>query len=186
MTNLRSATPDDAATMAAIHIAAWRTAYRGLVPDSFLSALDHGRRTERFRDFLDSGSGETYIVERDGQALGHLTIGPCRDDNLDERSVGEIWGIYIAPAHWRQGIGTQICRRAEEMLSARGFGRIVLWVFKGNDRAKRFYEAMGYTPDGATKIIEVGVPLPAIRYSRKLPAADALSEEIEEQEGDEP
>ena len=184
--NLRSAASDDAATMAAAHIDAWRTAYRDLVPDSFLSALDHGRRTEGFRDFLDSGSGETYIVERDGQALGHLTIGPCRDDDLDEWSVGEIWGIYVAPAHWRQGIGTQVCRRAEEMLRLRGFGRIVLWVFEGNDRAKRFYEAMGYTADGAVKCIEVGAPLPAVRHSRKLPIADALSEAIEDQEGDEP
>ena len=70
------------------------------------------------------------------------------------------------------------------MLSARGFGRIVLWVFEGNDSARRFYEAMGYTPDGATKIIEVGAPLPAIRYSRRLPAADALRVAIEDEDGD--
>jgi len=173
MMNLRSATPDDAATMAAVHIDAWRTAYRGLVPDSFLSALDHGHRTERFRTFLDSGSGETYIVERNGRAIGHLTVGPCRDDDLDERSVGEIWGIYLLPAHWRQGIGTQVCRRAEEMLNARGFGRIVLWVFEGNERARRFYEAMGYLPNGASKIIEAGTPLMTVRYFKTLPIVGA-------------
>lgn len=176
--NLRSATPDDAATMAATHIDAWRAAYRGLVPDSFLSALDHGRRTEGFRDFLHSGSAETYIVERDGRAIGHLTVGPCRDEDLDERSVGEIWGIYLKPARWRQGIGTQVCRRAEEMLRAHGFGRIVLWVFEGNNRARRFYEAMGYTADGGTKVIEVGAPLPAARYSRQLNPAAVPSEDV--------
>ena len=158
--------------MAAIHVASWRTAYRGLVPESFLSALDHGRRTERFRAFLDSGSGETYIIEQNDEAVGHLTIGPCRDDDLDERTTAEIWGIYLFPAHWRRGIGTQVCRQAEEMLRARGFGRIVLWVLEGNNHARRFYEAMGYTINGRTKVIEVGTPLPAVRYSKKMdPAA---------------
>jgi RimJ/RimL family protein N-acetyltransferase len=174
--NLRNATPNDAAAMAAVHIDAWRTAYRGLVPDSFLAALDHGRRTERLREFLESGSGETYIVERDGRAIGHLTVGPCRDDDLDERTVGEIWGIYLAPGHWRQGIGTRVCQRAESMLRARGVRRSVLWVFEGNERARRFYEAMGYTPDEATKIIEVGAPLTAIRYRKDLPAGVAPTE----------
>ena len=184
MMNFRDATPGDAATMATIHIDAWRTAYRGLVPDSFLATLDHEARTERFRKFLESSARDTHIIEHDGQAVGHLTIGPSRDNNLDQRSVGEIWGIYLLPTHWRRGIGTQVCRQAEAMLSARGFGWIVLWVFEGNDSARRFYEAMGYTPDGATKIIEVGAPLPAVRYSRRLPAADALRVAIEDEDGD--
>lgn len=170
--------------MAAVHIDAWRTAYRGLVPDSFLAGLDHGRRTEGFRAFLASGEGETYIVERDGQPIGHLTVGPCRDDDLYERPVGEIWGIYLAPVHWRQGIGTRVCRRAEEMLSAHGVGRIVLWVFEGNERARQFYEAMGYTPDGAMKCIEVGASLTAIRYRKDLPGGVASAETTHQQEMD--
>jgi RimJ/RimL family protein N-acetyltransferase len=185
MTNLRNAMVDDAATMAAIHIDAWQMACRGLVPDSFLAALDHEGAAERFRAFLDSGSAETYIVERNGHAIGHLTVGACRDDDLDSRSVAEIWGIHLAPMFWRRGIGTEVCRRAEEMLKARGAGRIVLWAFEGSDRARRFYGAMGYSPNGATKTIEVGAPLRAVRYSKELnsPAAspeNAVGPEVEQ------
>jgi len=172
MIDLRCATPDDARTMAAVHIAAWRAAYRGLVPESFLAALDRDRKTARFREFLKIGAGDTYIIESDNEPVGHLTIGPCRDADLDERVVGEIWGIYLAPGHWRRGIGTQVCRRAERILRARGFGPIVLWVFEGNASARRFYEAMGYAPDGATRTIEVGASLPAVRY-RKEPISEA-------------
>jgi RimJ/RimL family protein N-acetyltransferase len=182
--NLRRATPADAATMATVHIDAWRTAYRGLVPGAFLAALNHRRKTERFREFLASGEGETYIVERDGRPIGHLTVGPCRDEDLDERSVGEIWGIYLGSGQWRQGIGTQVCRRAESMLRARGVTRSVLWVFEGNERARRFYERMGYTPDGATKIIEVGASLTAIRYRKDLPGGVASAETARRQEMD--
>jgi RimJ/RimL family protein N-acetyltransferase len=169
MIDLRCATPDDARTMAEVHIAAWRAAYRGLVPEPFLAALDRDRRTARFREFLASGAGDTYVIERGSEPVGHLTIGPCRDDDLDERTVGEIWGIYLAPAYWRRGIGTQVCRRAERILRARGFGPIVLWVFEGNASARRFYEAMGYAPDGATKTIEAGARLPAVRYRKDGP-----------------
>ena len=166
--------------MAAVHVAAWRAAYRGLVPDSFLAALDRDRRTARFRAFLESEAGDTYIIESDNEPVGHLTIGPCRNADLDERAVGEIWGIYLAPEHWRRGIGTQVCRRAERMLRQRGFGPIVLWVFEGNASARRFYEAMGYTPDGATKTIEVGVSLPAVRYRKEAaPLASAVGQEVD-------
>ncbi len=170
--------------MAAVHIDAWRAAYRGLVPDSFLATLDHDRRTARFREFLKREAGNTYIIESDNEPVGHLTVGPCRDADLDARTVGEIWGIYLSPAHWRRGIGTQVCRRAERMLRTRGFGPIVLWVFEGNASARSFYEAMGYTPDGAAKTIEVGASLPAVRY-RKEPAPEAApSESFVDQEDD--
>jgi len=43
-----------------------------------------------------------------------------------------------------------------------------MWVFAGNANARRFYEAMGYVPDGASKILEAGKPLEAVRCRRRL------------------
>jgi len=59
MIELRRAVPDDARTMATVHIAAWRTAYRGLVPDTFLYALDHEQRSEQFRRFIAERKADT-------------------------------------------------------------------------------------------------------------------------------
>ncbi len=168
MIELRVATPDDAAAMAATHIGAWQSAYRGAVPDSFLDALDPERRADRFRQFLTSGTGETYVVVRQACVIGHVTIGPCRDEDLDSVVVGEIWGIYLRPQFWRLGIGAEVCRRVEGMLAGRGFLRIVLWTFEANESARRFYEAMGYALDGATQIISAGASVPAVRYRKKI------------------
>ncbi len=167
MIELRRAVPDDAPTMATVHIAAWRTAYRGLVPNTFLDALDHKQRSEQFRRFIAGRKADTWIVECDGESIGHLTIGPARDDDLDARITGEIWGIYLLPASWRHGIGTHVCRKAEALLYQRGFESIVLWVFDGNRRARQFYETLQYAPDGATRSIDVGAELPTIRYRRE-------------------
>jgi ribosomal protein S18 acetylase RimI-like enzyme len=166
--DIRSAIPDDAEVMAKLHVNAWRATYQGLVPDAFLEALTYDRRAERFRDSLSAGLEETYLAEQDGELLGILTIGVCRDEDVDREITGEIWGIYLAPQHWRQGIGRTLCRIGEQILLSRGYRITTLWVFGGNDRAMRFYEAMGYTADGANKVLDFGAPLEVVRYHKTL------------------
>ena len=112
--HIRRATPADAQALAQLHIDAWRAAYRGLVPDAFLATLDAARRAERFRTSLAEGSEETFAAEVDGQILGFLTVGACRDADVDPDETGEIWGIYLAPEHWRRGVGRALCRYGEE------------------------------------------------------------------------
>jgi len=172
--NIRRAIPDDAVALAKVHVDSWRSAYRGLVPDSHLDSLDYDRRAERFRESLTAGVGDTYVVEDEQGVLGFFTVGACRDPELAGVPVGEIWGIYLAPAYWRQGIGTLLCQRSEEILASWNYNQAVLWVFEGNRAARSFYEAMGYAPDGASKMLNPGVPLKAMRY-RKLLTRDELN-----------
>jgi ribosomal protein S18 acetylase RimI-like enzyme len=170
--NLRRATPDDATALAHVHVDSWRSAYRGLVPDEFLDSLDYCQRSRRFREALAAGSEETYLAEEDGEPIGILTLGACRDADVDQATAGEIWGIYLAPQHWRKGLGRAIFQRAEQMLQARGYTLATLWVLEGNQQARRFYEAMGFETDGASRLHNLGAPLKAIRY-RKC-CADSL------------
>jgi ribosomal protein S18 acetylase RimI-like enzyme len=164
--NLRRAIPDDATALAHVHVDSWRAAYRGLVPDEFLDSLDYCQRSLRFRESLATGSGETYLAEKDGEPFGILTVGACRDADLDRVTAGEIWGIYLAPQHWRKGLGRALFQRAEQMLQARGYTLATLWVLEGNQQARRFYEAMGFETDGASRVLNLGAPLKAIRYRK--------------------
>ena len=43
---IRRATVDDADAIATVHIASWRGAYAGIVPDAFLASLDVAARAE--------------------------------------------------------------------------------------------------------------------------------------------
>ena len=170
--NIRPAVPADANAIARLHIDSWRAAYRGLVPDSILVKLDYDRRAERFRESLSQHAEETYVAEQDGDALGILTIGACRDEDVDQESTGEIWGIYLTPRHWRKGLGRILCRHGEQILRSRDYRLVTLWVFADNDQARRFYEAMGYEIDGGRKTLEIGAPLEAVRYRRELEAPE--------------
>jgi putative acetyltransferase len=165
---LRRATADDAPALAKAHVDSWHAAYRGIVPESFLSGFTEQRRTAGFGQALAAGAEETYLVEQDGEVPGFLTVGACRDSDLDHVRTGEIWGIYVGSRHWRKGIGRFLCRRGEEMLRSRGHSVAVLWVLEKNVQARRFYEAMGYVSDGASKQVNLGTPLTVIRYRKEL------------------
>jgi ribosomal protein S18 acetylase RimI-like enzyme len=169
---IRRAIPDDANALAKVLIDSWRLAYRGLVPDAYLEGLDYGVRCGRFREALAAGAEETYVVEEADELLGFLTLGVSRDSDVDQATTGEIWGIYLAPQHWRKGVGRRLCQNAEQMLASRHFKQAILWVFEGNDSARRFYEAMGFKVDGASKTLNPGAPLKAIRYRKQLPLAE--------------
>jgi ribosomal protein S18 acetylase RimI-like enzyme len=153
--NLRRAQVNDAPQLAQVHVDAWQVAYRGVVPDSFLQRFTYRRREAAFRQAMTDNLEETYLVEDDDHALAILTIGACRDADLDVGSTGEIWGIYVAPTYWRRRIGTWLVHEAERMLQARGYREVVLWVLKDNTEAQRFYEAMDFHIDGTFKMVEL-------------------------------
>jgi ribosomal protein S18 acetylase RimI-like enzyme len=168
MMNIRRATPEDAPTLAKIHVDSWQAAYQGIVPASHLEGFTYPRREDAFRQALTANTEETYLVTEDNQAIAILTIGPSRDDDLDTTTTGELWGIYITPDYWRKGVGSRLVDEAESMLRSRGYTQVVLWVLEDNLNARRFYERVGYRLDGAYKMVELGKPLKAVRYQKPL------------------
>ena len=65
-------------------------------------------------------------------------------------------------------MGRFLCEQGQNILSSRDFAIATLWVLEANMPARRFYEAMGFQPDGATKELPLGIPLTAIRYRKRL------------------
>ena len=166
--DIRPARVEDAPALARVHVDSWRAAYHGLVPDSSLEGFTYEWREGCFREALATGAEETYVIGRDGEIVALLTIGAARDPDLDARRTGEIWGIYISPDHWRRGIGSRLAEEAERILRSRGYEDAVLWVLEANQQARRFYEAMGFSPDGQSKDIDWGTVLKAVRYAKAL------------------
>jgi len=166
---IRAARVDDAEALARVHIDSWRAAYKGLVPESYLEKLDYEKRAERFHQFLSQpGTDDNFLIEFDREIAGFLTVGASRDGDLDQAATGEIWGIYLAQAFWRQGIGTALYRFGEKLLISRGYNQAILWVLEENNQARRFYEAMGFFVDGVERVYDLGAPLKGVRYCKML------------------
>lgn len=161
---VRIAAPADADAVETIRVDGWRTAYRHLLPAHELDAMpvDSSRWALRFE--TPPPGWTSFVAERGDAVVGFAVVGPSRD----ESGVGELYAIYVAPASWSTGAGRALIEHAEERL-ARDYPSATLWVLDGNDRACRFYDRAGWTPDGATKTEERwGVPSVELRYRKDL------------------
>jgi GNAT superfamily N-acetyltransferase len=165
---VRPATPDDAASIVAVDVESWRAAYHGLMPDAYLDALSAEDKAAGWAASLgrqDMRGKRTLVVEdaEDG-VIGYATVGPETGSN-----DGLLYLMYVLPEHWRRGAGRALMQGAADALRALGYERAVLDVLEANDRARRFYEATGWTPSGARRTDDYGgVELVAIRYATAL------------------
>jgi ribosomal protein S18 acetylase RimI-like enzyme len=164
---IRRAGIPDARAIAEIVVAGWQSAYRGLMPDGFLDSLSVAGRETAWREMLarDSEGGlPAWLAQRDGRVVGFVSSGPPRDEDVP-LSTAEVYAIYVLPEAWRRGVGQTLLETATGHWRARGIATLVLWVLEGNDRARRFYEAMGWQPDGGRQVLEIaGAKLYEIRY----------------------
>jgi GNAT superfamily N-acetyltransferase len=164
MIKIRYANPDDANVLAFIHVNSWKEAYKGIVPDGFLSRMSVESRQSYFSKALAEGSEKDALAFVDDKPAGIITVGKCRDEDNDN-TFGEIWGIYLLPEFWRKGIGTIMLNWGIDELISWGYTRITLWVLEKNLAARNFYEKNGFTRDGREKSITLGVDVIECRYS---------------------
>jgi GNAT superfamily N-acetyltransferase len=171
--DIRPARPGDAAQIAVVHVRSWQGAYRGLLPQEYLDGLDPAQRRSGWERVLrETGwSRGGIVVAEDGGALtGFAGFGPARDEDEDSERVGEVEAIYLLPAAWGTGAGRQLMAAALAGLAGAGYGQAMLWVLDANVRARRFYEAGGWSADGASKQDSIGgFPVTELRYRRPLP-----------------
>ena len=166
---VRPAARQDAQAIAVVHVATWRDAYAGLMPDEVLAGLDAGQRAERWRERLAAPADGSFalVFEADGQVRGFVSGGPSREGDTG----GEVYAIYVHPASQGQGAGRRLLAAAAGRLARGGFAEASLWVLAGNHSARGFYEAQGWRADGTEqpwRYDDSGPPLTEVRYIRSL------------------
>ncbi len=165
MTTVRRARPEDAGGIARVWIAAWRTAYRGLVPDALLDGLSVDERRAHWRARLEAG--DTTFVAADHGIAGYCRIVHAARDADAGPDIGEIASLYVLPARRGGGLGRALLTSALGELRALGRGHATLWVFTANHAGRAFYAHFGFVPDGAAALDE-GTGLDEIRLRAAL------------------
>lgn len=149
---IREASPNDARAIAEVHVASWRWAYRGLIPDDFLEGLSVDDRETRWREGLTERSpGRACVVADDhqGRLVGFAAFGTAADPASSPEGSGEVHAIYVDEFVAGTGVGRELFGAAAAGLRELGYQRAFLWVLATNDRARRFYEKAGWSWDGA-------------------------------------
>ncbi len=173
---VRPAEAGDLAAVAAVHVASWRAAYVGLIPQDFLDGLDVELRRRRWEEIRAGDTAPTamLVLEDDaGTVIGFIHYGPTRDDGGDPATTGAVNALYLLERSWGVGGGRVLLGAAEDDLRRAGFRHATLWVLVGNERAYRFYERQLWRRDGATNKHDWG-PFVAdeLRYAKELADPD--------------
>ena len=168
---IREPLVDDAKPIAAIQVAGWQSAFRGVASNDYLDALDAAAEAAGWRIGIarpPSQRQRRFVAELESEIVGFVTIFPSRDENLDPDYVGEVGAIYVSPEHWRRGVGQALMACAIDGLRSLGFTDAMLWTPAAAERSRRFYEAGGWLTDGSTKKIDMGRPVVLVRYRLTL------------------
>ncbi|MFC4030986.1 GNAT family N-acetyltransferase [Streptomyces polygonati] len=183
MVRVRLMTDDDVPAVSAIRVAGWRAAYAGLVPRSYLDAMDAAEDTAARRRSLAAGGGRVrnlVAVEAaaagggggsggdGGSVVGWAAFGPYRGQP-GTGADGELYALYVRPDRIGTGAGRALTAEVVRHAAEAGRRRLLLWVLADNHRARRFYGRAGFTADGLemTEVYD-GVPLRELRYARAL------------------
>jgi ribosomal protein S18 acetylase RimI-like enzyme len=151
-------------------VTSWRAAYRGIVPDDFLQALDIEARTALWRERLAGGDMRVVVAEAE-EPLGFCAYGPTTDADLEPGNSVQVFNLHVRSDLRGQGVGRALLAPVMEAVAAPGRD-VCLWVLEGNSAARRFYERLGLTFDGTRVDREFapGVHAAELRYRGRFHA----------------
>ncbi len=172
---IRLATADDIEGLARVSRLAFRATYPGIVPapvlDEWIETAAVPWQTA-FEQRTPDSPWRPWVAERDGVVIGYATTSPGKDWWLPPiDGSGELTNLYLDPDAIGTGVGSALYDHAVADLRARGFNPFVVWAFRDNERAVRFYERKGLTIDVAEHDWLLGdVPCPIVRLRVDWPA----------------
>ena len=167
---VRRAEASDAKCIAEVRVAAWKSAYRGLLPDHVLDGLMVEDSERRWREHIAKSLLHILVFEHEERIIGFAACGNSQDEDVDREKVGELHVMYVHPDEWRRGYGKALLEEAMSRMRGEGYESVILWVLRGNEQAIGFYEKAGFGADGASRVKQRsdGTEMPIVRYRRRL------------------
>ncbi len=143
---IRSARPEDAATLVALGAAIGRE------PEAWLLNTDGWRTVGEERRYLRAlrrhPDAAVFVADDDGAIVGRLSV--ARDPHSASRHVADL-GLMVAASHRRLGIGRALLEQATAWARDAGVSKLELHVFPWNEPAIRLYEQFGFEREGLRK-----------------------------------
>lgn len=162
---IRAATCADVDAIAALHVASWRSTYRGILLDEFLDGPVEENRLNLWRSRLENpGAAQIVLLTEgadglDGFVCLLLDHGPHRHSYIDN--------LHVAARCRGRGLGKRLMQAAASAIPATHAAQPVsLTVFEQNRAACAFYERIGGKAGEVVYEVEPdGRELPSLKYA---------------------
>lgn len=173
MIAIRRARLADAAAIGAVHVAAWRSAYAGILPDGYLTRMSVPRQAAHYDGAIRSAVG-VHVATASGldlgpvggpaRIVGFVTGGPAQEHRAQATlGDGEIETLYVLDDWRERGLGRRLMRAAAAHLAGAGCASAFVWVLRDNP-SRWFYERLGGRPAAEATIQVGGAPLVQTAY----------------------
>lgn len=165
MVIIRKAVREDIEQIAQVHVACWKTTYKGIFSDEYLNALNLIRSKMNWQNTFDNNPADiTFVaVNDDSEIIGFCSGGSNRDKKDYPYYNGEMKAIYILQEYQKKGIGTFLVKEFSSELMNKGINNMLTWVLQSN-RCKSFYEKLGGKFIGRKTYIFENKEFPGIGY----------------------
>ena len=179
MISVRRAHRGDAIDIAEVHVAAWRSAYPGILPDGYLTNLSITTQAAYYSATLHGPTGVFVATvsgadlpaaraSRSGNAsaiIGFATAGRSRSGGEIARHLGEgeIETLYVLDDWRERGIGRRLMGVAAAYLAESGCRSVYLWVLRDNP-SRWFYQRLGGKPTVEATIRFAGRNVPQTAF----------------------
>jgi GNAT superfamily N-acetyltransferase len=163
MIRIRAAARTDAPAIAAVHVSAWRSAYAGILPATYLAQLSVTRQAAMYERTIARGAVVRVACNERSSArprvVGFATAA-MRGHALGD---GEIETLYVLDDWREQGIGRRLLASAARGLLDTGCRTAFCWVLRDNP-SRWFYQRMGGKEAGAGAVSVGGAAIPQVAY----------------------
>jgi ribosomal protein S18 acetylase RimI-like enzyme len=163
---VRPAETGDVADVRRIARESWHAAYDDIVgPDAVESVVSEWYDLNHLRRSVERDDGVFLVAETeadeetepdadeetgtDADGTDAEVVGFGQGVLGSEDDAAELPRIYVHPDYWREGAGSEILARIEELLAERGAERLRLIVLADNEVGNAFYESHGYRTVGS-------------------------------------
>lgn len=140
----------DEKILAYIQTESWKNAFVNILDKEVLERctnLEHA--IEMYKRLLEQNIGNGYILKINGKPHCIAWWDATRENNMP--GYAELICIHSLPDNWHKGYGSKMMDKVLSDISESGYSHVMLWVFEENTRARKFYEAKGFTTEGIQK-----------------------------------
>ncbi|MBK3494163.1 GNAT family N-acetyltransferase [Viridibacillus sp. YIM B01967] len=161
--SIRTATIQDAAGIAKVHVDSWKSTYKGIMKQTVLDNLTYSSREASWRQNIECKGNIVFVaVNAEEQIIGFTSGCKTKEDEYPTYDA-DVTAIYLFEHEQGKGIGKAMLKRLLAEFKTMNYDSSIVKVLADNTSC-RFYEAMGAEKIDSNPMLVAGDELELLTY----------------------